>query len=132
MAVVAAGMLAAGCDIFYPPKLANGYPEPVVLRSRRAGETSDLQWHLAPGIAGVHGTSGTVYEQIEVQNLAGERLQVFEGDALEEGCRAAATNTDFSAILFEPSGARWLSEKEYREWWNQCESLRKAKADAAK
>ena len=123
----AAGMLAAGCDIFYPPWLANGYSETVVLRSRsvRAGETSEFQWTIPAGVAGVHRRSGTVYERIEVQDAVGERLQVFEGEALEEGCRALATNAAFPAILFEPSGTRWLSKKEFHEWRQRCEEAKK-------
>jgi hypothetical protein len=120
-----AGMLAAGCDIFYPPWLANGYPETVVLRSRQVGETSEFRWTLTPGNVGVHRKPGTVYDRIEVLDAEGTRLQVFEGAALEEGCRAAATNAAFPAILFEPAGTRWLSKKEYRVWREDWDELRK-------
>ena len=126
-----AGVLAAGCDVFYPPHLANGYPDPVVLRSRQAGETSEFLWHVPPGVSGVHRRPGTVYDRIEVQNAGGERLLVFEGEALEDGCRAAATNAAFWAILFEPAGARWLSKKEYLKWWEKSERMRKRSGESA-
>ena len=131
---VAAGIVAAGCDIFYPPWLANGYSETVVLQSRgmRNGETSEFQWTIPPGVAGVHARPGTVYERIEVQDAAGERLQVFEGEALEAGCRALATNAAFPALLFEPSGTRWLSKKEFHEWRQRCEEAKKGGTGGSK
>lgn len=120
--LAAAGLLAAGCDVINPPFLASGYPETVVVRTRHAGGPErDFLWTAVPGEKlGLPGPKRVfVYERIEVQDLEARTLQVVEGEALEEASRAAATNSAFTALLLEPSGARWLSKKEFRDWMEQ-------------